>query len=216
MNGLQQLPGRRPAFALLALATIVLVGCGTVEPLPQTYILGSLPTREAATVSMHGRPIVEVRPVRVPDYLDVSDLLIRKPGNRIEASPTGRWAERLSVGVTRALTGALTRRLPEFLVTDSALAEQAKCRVLVDVEAFERRADGPAVLDAHWSVVDNISGDAVSIERVSLSSPVNAPGDAALVHAMSLSLENLAERVEAGIRGAASTCSGRSSMGGRP
>jgi uncharacterized lipoprotein YmbA len=61
--------------------------------------------------------VVEVKPVLVPDYLNVSDILVRRGENALAPSPTGRWGERLSVGATRALAMGLVRRLPGLVVT---------------------------------------------------------------------------------------------------
>src|SRR5687768_7972594 len=104
----------------MALAVFALAACGTLDPSPATYVLGSPVAEEGKVESLLGRPVLEVKPVRLPDYIDVTDILVRRPGNVLEASRTGRWAERLSAGVTRAFAAGLERRLPGVAVTTSS------------------------------------------------------------------------------------------------
>jgi len=75
-----------------------------------------MPTATAATVSQTGLPVVELKRVQLPDYLDTTDILERR-GNQLVPSSTGRWGERLSAGFSRALTGSLAARLPRMIVT---------------------------------------------------------------------------------------------------
>ena len=98
---------------VLALLTI-LMGCAS-GPQAVTYVL-SAPADPVAGVSGEiGRPVVELRNVTLPDYLDTSDIFVRDGRNELKSSQTGRWGERLSVGVTRALIVDLAKRMPDVL-----------------------------------------------------------------------------------------------------
>ena len=136
----------------------------------------------------------------VPDHLDVSDILVRRAGNVVAPSPAGRWGERLSVGVTRAVAAGLVRHLPGFVVTATAPAERPARQVLAEVEAFEPRADGIVVLVARWRVLDGAGRETLAGERVSSAQPVAGTGDGAVVAAMTRAVEGFAERVAAGVR----------------
>jgi uncharacterized lipoprotein YmbA len=142
-------------------------------------------------------PIVEVKRVQFPDYLDTTDIL-RRDGNRLIPSPDGRWGERLSVGFTRALTAALAVRLSGMMVTATPPLERPTWQVLVDVAAFEPRADD-AVLVARWTVVEGTSHQIVILEQTSLVDAIPNVDDSAVVAAMSHLVEELADRVVAGI-----------------
>jgi hypothetical protein len=85
---------------------------------------------------------------------------------------SGRWGERLSLGITRALAASLTARLPDFVVTTTAPVNAPRRRLLVDVTSFEARADGQVVLATRWTITGSgphplLSEQAVVIERVS-------------------------------------------------
>jgi uncharacterized lipoprotein YmbA len=118
--------------------------------------------------------VVEVKPVLVPDYLNVSDILVRRGESAVAPSPTGRWGERLSVGATWALAMGLVRRLPGLVITTTAPVERPARQVLVDFETFEARAGGTVVLISRWRVLDGAGRDTLAGECVSLAERVAA------------------------------------------
>lgn len=197
------------ALGALVAAALVLAACGTAGPPPATYVLGTPPAGAEGVQPLLGRPVVEVKPVLLPDYLDVSDILVRRAGNEVAPSRTGRWGERLSVGVTRTLAAGLSGRLPGLVVTTTAPVERPARQVVVDVETFEPRADGVVLLVARWRVLDGAGRDTLAGERVSLPVPLAASADAAVAAAMTGAVEGLAARVAEGIRRAPPASSGR-------
>ena len=118
---------RRTGTTLAALLCLALAACGMGGPPPVTYVLGTPIVAAERVQPLAGRPVIEVKPVLVPDYLDVSDIMVRQAGNMVTPSPTGRWGERLSVGVTRALADGLAARLPGFVVTTTAPESSMAC-----------------------------------------------------------------------------------------
>ena len=108
------------------------------------------------------RPIIRLLPVSVPDYLDTQDILLRSGRNEVKANPTGRWAERLSVGLTHALAAALASRLPAAdIVANRPIVPPAQ-QILVDVETFEISPDGQCQLTGRWTIS---SGDGLRVLR---------------------------------------------------
>ncbi len=192
-----------------ATAVVLVAACGSVGPPPVVYVLGAPPVRDSGAVSLLGRPVLEVKPVLMPDYLDVSEILTRRPNNVMQPSAEGRWAERLSVGTTRALAAELRRRLPDVTVTTSTPAEAPICRLFVDVESFERATDAPVTLTAQWRITDGAAQKTLAGERVAVSAPVAETGDAATVEAMGRAVDQLADRIAAGARGIAPACGTR-------
>jgi uncharacterized lipoprotein YmbA len=148
--------------------------------------------------------VVELRTVSLPDYLDTSEILARDGRNELKVSRTGQWAERLSVGVARALSASLARRLPGILMTRDALSSQTYRSLLVDVDAFDIRPDGHCVLTAHWSVlgVDRRTIEVSERGTFVTSAPVSGGGvaDSAIVAAMQDAIEQLADHIATGLR----------------
>jgi uncharacterized lipoprotein YmbA len=89
--------------------------------------------------SQLNKPMVEVRPARVPDYLDTTDIVTRGAGGLIVPSDRGRWGERFSVDLTRAVTAALARQLPRLAVTTSARLGEPRWEVVIELDAFDVR-----------------------------------------------------------------------------
>jgi uncharacterized lipoprotein YmbA len=188
--------------AVVLAALLLLAGCQSVPP-PATYVLGSPAPETTGAERLAGRPVIEVKPVLVPDYLDVTDMLVRRGSNQLVASQTGRWGERLSVGITRALAADLRNRLPSYLITTTSPVERPSREVLVDVENFEPRADGSVVLAARWRVIAGSSGEPEAGERVSMVEKLSGPGDAAMAAAMTQAVDALAGHIARSIRPAA-------------
>ena len=70
---------------LLTAGLILLVGCST-GPAPRIFVLSTPATLTEGVVPESGRPIVELKPVSLPDYLDTSDILIRNGLNELTVS----------------------------------------------------------------------------------------------------------------------------------
>jgi uncharacterized lipoprotein YmbA len=202
----RRMAGRAAALTVIGL---LLTGCAAGGPPPVTYVLGAPQARERAVEPLMGRPVLAVRTVHMPDYLDGSEILVREQGNVMRASATGRWGERLSVGTTRALAEGLARRMPNVVVTATA-SERAACEVLVDIEAFERYAAESVVLVAQWRIMDMSAHKILTGERVSLTELAAGPGDAITVAAMSQAVDALAERIAVGVQQVGASCVGLS------
>jgi uncharacterized lipoprotein YmbA len=174
-------PGLFPAGVTIA---ILLSACSPAGPPPELYVLGDAARPGPEPASPLDDPIVEVKPVRVPDYLDTTDIFTRESGGRIVASRSARWGERLSVGVTRAVATSLEARLPRLVVTTSPPLEHPRWQVLIDLDAFEVQPGGLSVLTARWSIRDGRGGQKLREERISLSAPIDRGNDQEVVKTM--------------------------------
>ena len=190
--------------SLLTLVVMIgLAGCVS-SPLPHSYVLSAPAAPVAGVYNEAGRPVLELPTVALPDYLDSTDILLRDGRNELKPSATGRWGERLSVGITQALAADLTRRLPGLLVTHTPVPGQASPRLLVDVDAFDIRPDGQCVLTARWTVPGTDGQAAVIAERgtflTQATGPAGSLADAAIVSAMATAVDQLADRIAVSLR----------------
>jgi hypothetical protein len=179
------------SVALLAMA---LGGCASSGPPPTEYVLGIEPSAIAVMSPVTQRPVLEIAMVRVPDYLDRTDLLTRS-SSQLTSSQSGRWGERLSVGITRALAASLATRLPNFVVTTTPPLNMPDRRLLVDVSTFEARADRQVVLAARWTITDGGNRSNIQSEQAVVVEPVSATGDSGAVAAMTRAVEDLADQI---------------------
>ena len=181
-------PGVRIAL-LSAAAALLLVSCGA--PPLTLYTLGT-PPKAANAAPLGKRPVViAVARVTIPDELDTEDIVVRD-GSTLQRSHRGRWASRLSLGVTDRLTERLAERWPDALVTDRPLAETPSYRVLVNISRLDVSASGVATLDADWLIVPR-DGNAPARRnrlRFSVAGPVATDQD--VVTLVGLLLDQLA------------------------
>ncbi|HEY1412954.1 MAG TPA: PqiC family protein, partial [Rhodopila sp.] len=134
----------------LFVGCLLLAGC-SAPPLT-LYTLGTPPiASDAAPLGRHP-VVIAVSRVTIPDELDTEDMLIRD-GNTLRRSQRGRWASRLSLGITDRLTERLAARYPRALVTDRPLTETPSERILVNIGRLDVTTGGVATLDADWMVV---------------------------------------------------------------
>src|SRR5258706_1975632 len=134
------------SLAGVVFVSLTLSACGSAGPPPQVYVLGDVDPIRSDSASQLNHPIVELEPVRVPDYLDTTDIVTRQARGLIVASQSARWGERLSTGITRAIGISLGTRLPQLAVMTSPASREARWQVQIDIEAFEVQPDGRCAL----------------------------------------------------------------------
>ena len=179
--------------------------CSSVPP-RRTYLLTPPvnPTAPATTTSspagdpMAPRQRLEVRRVLVPDYLDSTDILTRSGSDEVKVSATGRWGERLSLGVTHAVGADLAARVPQYsIVQDGSSNPQRQLRITIT--ALDLWQNGRCVLAANWTIVEQGSSIPVTSGSGTFDS-LNASGtqtvtDSGLVEAVARTLGTLADRI---------------------
>jgi hypothetical protein len=182
----------------LAVALVAAALSGCAGPAKREYVLGPAQASQNACAVQTALPVVQVERVLLPDYLDSREILIRND-RQVVSSETGRWAERLSVGTTRMLASSLAAQLRGVAVTSEPPIDPPVLRVVVDVRAFDATAGGPVVLAARWTITDGSGQRSLLAEQATVTEPVSSARDDAVVTAMSLALEKLANRISAGI-----------------
>ncbi len=125
-------------------------------------------TLDAPAIATDSRPlggraaVIQIQRVTLPDYLDTQDILVRR-GSTLDRSSLGRWASRLSLGITDLLAARLAQRRPDVLVTDQPQTQTPTYRILVNISRLDVTADGVATVEADWQIVP--SNAALPIRR---------------------------------------------------
>ena len=168
-------------------------GCGTF-PLPEVYILGEQTTPMPGVTDESGRPHLELKTVTLPDYLDTTDIVRRSATNQAITSPTGRWVDRVSIGITQALATDLATRLPNVVIESRGAYETAR-RLFVDVERFEINEDGRCTLTARWRLTTADGKVGSNSEEGTFVVTATSTTDAAVSVAMTSAIDELAGRI---------------------
>jgi uncharacterized protein len=190
----------KKALATLLLAMVVLSGCAGTEP-TRFYLLTpkANPVPVTGTVKENGLTIV-IGAVRLPEYLNRSQIVTRVSDNEVELGWQDRWAEPLERNFTRALAQNLEQLL--FCRCPSALTAKSPPGITHRVEADVMKMDGilgqKAYLEVRWSVYDPDKRLLLS-RRSSLVHPVNGTGYEAFVRAQSAALFDFSREVATAI-----------------
>ena len=183
-------------YALAAFISIA-AGCLSHREYRHIYSLDGamdVPT-QAGTVAE--RPVIQLQRVLIPDDLDTPDILLRVGAHEIHESATGRFGERLSLGITHALRSDLASRLPLYTIVLAQSAERPVRQILVNVDAFDVWPTGRCVLVADWTILDADRKALLSADRGTLTAAAAGvnPGDGAIVTAMADAVRQLADRI---------------------
>jgi uncharacterized lipoprotein YmbA len=187
----------RAAVAWCAV-TLTLGGC-SAPPLT-LYTLGTAPPGSPAIVSNTApfgkKPtVIAVARVTIPDELDTEDIIVRD-GSTLRRSRLGRWASRLSLGITDRMTQRLAERRPEALVTARPLTETPTYRVLINIGRLEVSDAGVATLDADWLIVSRDVAAAPVRDRGHFTATGPVATDQDVVNLMEVVLDQLSTAVD--------------------
>ncbi len=158
------------------------------------------PMRNGSGVAAYAVPlgkkpvVIAVARVTAPDEIDTQDIVVRD-GSMLKRSHQGRWATRLSLGITDRLTQRLAERRPAALVTARPLIETPAYRVLINIQRLDITTAGFATLDADWLVLPRDPAAPAERDRghFSVVGPVTTDRDVVAV------VETLSDRLAAAI-----------------
>jgi uncharacterized lipoprotein YmbA len=185
--------GARPVAAALLLASCA-------GPPLTLYTLGTPGLALDAAPLGRRAVVIEVARVSLPDALDTEDILVRH-GSVLRRSEQGRWASRLSAGITRLLVARLAQRRPDALVTAQPQTEAPAYRVLVNISRLDVTAEGTAALEADWQVVPRDPALPPRRDRGAFSATGAVATDRDVVALEGAVLDQLAARIgDAGLR----------------
>jgi uncharacterized lipoprotein YmbA len=181
------------AVGIAMCAALLAASCAS--PSLRLYTLDTQPASVPHSPSSQPSVVIEIRRVSIPDYLDSEDILVRRD-NVLDRSSRGRWATRLSLGVTRFLTARLAQRRPDALVTDQLQAATPAQRIDIAISELDVTVAGNGTLDANWQVTprDPKHPSLRGRGRFSATGPVAT--DQQVVTLMTRLLQQLADAIE--------------------
>ncbi len=186
---------------VLIVLPFVAAACSLLAPKPdrtRSYVLNEVTPASNAGLSDVS---LAVGPIELPSYLDRAEMVTRIPPNKIDISPLDRWAEPLFENFTRVFSADLATAVGTDQVTRFPWYGKQKIdyRVAVEVEEFERRDDGVAVLSARWKIVRPTDQAVVGAARSSFQVPIEGGATTDAVEALSEATALLAREIAATI-----------------
>lgn len=143
------------SLIVCTLASLLLTACGSSPPV-QYY---SLSPSVSAVDGEAGDPVdLGVGPIRMPQYLNRSQLVTRGPGQELRVDEFNRWAEPLSDAIHRIVSTDVDNAVDGLVVVafpwESIIRADVDYRLLGDVIRFDADRSGRVVLDMQWGIVD--------------------------------------------------------------
>jgi uncharacterized lipoprotein YmbA len=200
----------KPCTALLIVlivAALLSGGCSLLSPgsQPRTrfFMLNSLSAsgKPAEPLAMLPHVAIGVGPIRLPEYLDRRDIIVRTSRNEFELAELNQWAEPLGDTFARVLSDNLSN----LLGSDKVVAFPWRSAIPVDYQVAVQvlQLDGQpgetVVLRARWQI---LSGDGKRLHEYSYSvyeEKVERRTIDALVTAESRAVERLSREIAATI-----------------
>jgi uncharacterized lipoprotein YmbA len=174
---------------------VLLASCGAP---PLTLYTLNVPSANVDARPLGAKPVViEIPRVTVPDELDGQDIIYRD-GDILHRSSQGRWASRLSLGITARLAERLAARRPDALVTDRAQTATPAYRLLVNIDRLDVMAAGTAMLNADWVIVPRDTAKPIRRDRTRLSATGSVSKDADVVALIGGLVDRLAQAIDVG------------------
>lgn len=183
-------------------AALMMSACGTPPPAPQLYHLRiDAPTAATALgtpAEVAARPLVLqlMSPVRLPELLDHSELLLPQGQAGVQALTSHRWAEPLRDAVPRVLRHDLASLLGEAQVWSSPLPSGVVATRQLRVELLSLQANAErsgVVLSARYVLSHPLGTSAPQSQTLQIQAASTAPTPDALVAAHRLALWQLAQ-----------------------
>ena len=187
---------------LIAMISLVLTcfvaGCVSGGRAKQIYVLSDAVDTPKDNDAAMGRTELQLERVMVPDYLDTTEILSRAGGHQLDASSSGRWGERLSLGIMHALWADLAVRLPQDRIMLARPAKKSALQIRVNVDAFDVWPNGHCVLAADWTILNTDRTVVLAAGRGTFVVPADRsgkPSDGTVVSAMAEAVRQLSESI---------------------
>ena len=175
-----------------AVGLCLLCACATVRP-DHYYILSSQPqgALEARTASAT-RLVLRVS---LPSLVDRPEMVLNTTADGVTMLEHERWAAPLTDLVAQTLAQDIERRRADLLVTGQGLNPGgAAIKVTIDIVQMTVRRGNQASIDAHWRILDTLTGKQ-GVGGDVFNAPLGEDGYAAVAQALSNCLGLLADRL---------------------
>ena len=192
---------RTKRLGAAVLLAMLIGGCGSSPPV-NYYDLEALETDYVAKSNPSLR--VGVGPLRTPEYLDRSQIVMRGADSKVVVDDFNRWVEPLSHSIYRVLSENLDSLMEDAVVVAFPYTHIADLdyQVIGRINRFDADADGTAVLQVQWSVLSSKDELIIQPRRMRYEVPAARVGDyPALTRAMSELLQLFSRDVAQALEG---------------
>ena len=181
------------SLAVTIILAWLAIGCGTTKP-ARIYLLTPHPSDvESLQQANPSFPMILVGPVRLPEYLNRSQIIRYSTANELKSNEYHRWAEPLENNVARVLTENLRRQLQNdhVLLYPGLNVRHFDYRVSIDVIRFDVDTSNHVVLTANWALFVGHGDEVLRVQRLTIREPVKNRDYGSIVATQSRALGKL-------------------------
>jgi uncharacterized lipoprotein YmbA len=183
---------------LVLIFSMLLMSCISSKPAPDVtyYLLDAGPNIQKKKAA---DGLIEVKEVRLPDYLSTNQLVMLDSGHTLIKSSYHSWADSLDESMQRALVNDLNNlsEQNEFVAWCENCSKSMS--VSITVEHFYPSIDGKLLLSGYFEVID--TQDENNVTRFQLVNELESDGYANSVKQMRHQIRDLAGSISAVING---------------
>ena len=187
---------------VVTLLMLMIAGCGTS---PSVHYFGLDAIDIGYTKDPENSPFLAVGPLRMPEYLNRSQMVSRGPGAEIIVDDTNRWAEPLDDAIHSILASNVDSLLASMVVLEypSVALLDPDYRLVGRIVRFDSGQNGLVVLEVQWGVADADSKILVVPRRGRYGSQATEPvNPGAIARAMSDALAQFSRDIASEIESA--------------
>jgi len=183
---------------LLSADVLTLAACTAPQPQPRLYLLNPM---SAPPPKQARGPWIAVPPVQIPEYLDRPEILSRVGAHEVKPTDGDRWAERLSVNVTRVIAEnlAILRDSDSVIALPSRSDPPIAFELVVEFSRFEVERSGRAAVAGRWALRSQDTRRELRAGRFLREEAPLAPGYEAAVAAMNRTIETICREIAASL-----------------
>ncbi len=170
------------SITLCAFVSLLVGACGSSPPV--RYFALS-PMDSVQRQDPDDAVTLGVGPIRLPEYLNRSQIVTRGGGSELEVDDFSRWAEPLTLAFHRVVSADVDNMMDGVIVIafpwESVVRDQVDYRLLGEVTRFDADRSGRVVLDIQWAISDVPGEVAVTIRRSKYETRAARSDDPAIV-----------------------------------
>lgn len=191
------------AVGCVGLAVLSLAGCALGRsPIATTWVLDPVAMRVAPSDAPADTSVLSVERVRVPDWLDRPQLVVRGRDGRLELDERARWGEPLGRGLQRVMAENLASLMTSRRVVAAPASPRTSVALQLNLDFVEaaRQSDGELRVEVRWELQAGTDGKALRRGLSTQQIKVSKPGPAGTVAALNEALLRLATELSEIIR----------------
>ena len=178
-------------------------GCRKATPPITYYTLSPIAASEASPSPMfkHQSVTLGVGPVRIPEYLSTSKLIVRSSPHRLDMKEFHRWAGSLHSNIMRVLSENFSALMgiDHVLVYPWERSRVPDYQVEIDIQALDGGPDDAFHLKAVWRLLSNLDSAHTTVRTSRITKKINSSDLEGMVSAVSQALAEMSREITAAV-----------------